>query len=499
MLNWLSRRLLPRQLLLTCVFLTMLPLVTLPESDPDFWWQWLTGKWILAHRALPSHDLYSYTVPSHVWVLQEWLSQIVIAAISGYGLWTDSVLFGAVTLAGLYFIYRAGGGKRQPYVIAAAVLTLSVIIPVAVWGPRSQMYTFTFTALLIYWLLDYLDGRGRQISYFPLIMLLWSNLEAGFMIGFVFLGIAMFAESVTWLGDRRNQKAFGHLRHLGLVTVGSVIAVALNPNGWRTWTYPIETILSRAQQRFIVEWQSPNFHQLSMRPLEFSIVVFLVIFAISRPSLFEWLLVACTMVLTLDAARMLSLYVAASMPVLSRRLTWWWDNQAADWKRKVSRHVGTTKPSGTMTVASLLVIVAVSALMVWRTALPLTQESQLVSQDFPVSAANYLAHHDLKGRMFNQYDWGGYLAYRFYPRRKVFIFGEAELMGDPLIFQYNDVASLAPNWYSILNRYRVNYVVFNRGLPLSEVLARMPSWQLCYRDKLAVIYVRGASCPATSR
>jgi hypothetical protein len=110
-----------------------------------------------------------------------------------------------------------------------------------------------------------------------------------------------------------------------------------------------------------------------------------------------------------------------------------------------------------------------------------------------VAAAAWLAAHPEVGtRMYNQYGWGGYLAYRFYPQpnRRVFIFGEAALMGDPLLNQYEDVQTLQPDWKQVLDEYRVDYIVYNRGEALANVLATQPDWKLVYEDAIAVIYVR---------
>ena len=94
--------------------------------------------------------------------------------------------------------------------------------------------------------------------------------------------------------------------------------------------------------------------------------------------------------------------------------------------------------------------------------------------------------------MFNQYGFGGYLAYRFYPQpnRRVFIFGEAALMGDSLLNEYADVYYVRSDWKKVLDKYGVDYVVENRGDPLPNLLAKQPDWTLVYQDKVAVIYVR---------
>src|SRR5438034_964089 len=48
----------------------------------DTWWQMATGRWILEHRALPTHDEFSYTVPAHPWIEMRW-----VYCILAYTLW----------------------------------------------------------------------------------------------------------------------------------------------------------------------------------------------------------------------------------------------------------------------------------------------------------------------------------------------------------------------------------------------------------------------------
>jgi hypothetical protein len=118
--------------------------------------------------------------------------------------------------------------------------------------------------------------------------------------------------------------------------------------------------------------------------------------------------------------------------------------------------------------------------------------------NYPVAAADWLAAHPTVGtRMFNEYAWGGYLAYRFYPTqtRRVFIYGESELMGDTLLAQYADVNNLRSDWSKILDDYRVDYVVFPTDTPLVSALDISPTWQRVYSDSMAVIFVRNGTTP----
>ena len=47
-------------------------------QDPDFWWHLRVGRWIVDNGKLPSHDLFTYTVPDHVWTDHEYLTEILM-------------------------------------------------------------------------------------------------------------------------------------------------------------------------------------------------------------------------------------------------------------------------------------------------------------------------------------------------------------------------------------------------------------------------------------
>jgi hypothetical protein len=171
---------------------------------------------------------------------------------------------------------------------------------------------------------------------------------------------------------------------------------------------------------------------------------------------------------------------------------WWREFAAArNWKLTVP-----PRPAfAVITAAALLVIVGATSLRVASTISPARQQ-QVDVANYPVGAADWLAAHPEVGtRMFNQYGFGGYLAYRFYPEpnRRVFIFGEAALMGDDLLNEYADVYYVRSNWKQVLDKYGVDYVVENRGDPLPNLLATQPDWKLVYEDKVAVIYIRTTS------
>jgi hypothetical protein len=221
-------------------------------------------------------------------------------------------------------------------------------------------------------------------------------------------------------------------------------------------------------------------------------MVFIVIagFALRRPRLYEFLLTMAALGLAFQSVRHVALFVAAATPVMIATYSDYWKELAS---KRGWTFPPLARPLFAVTTAVALVLISVVAVVKIDADVNPTVQTKLDASSYPKGASDWLAAHPEVGtRMFNQYGWGGYLAYRFYPdpNRRVFIFGEAELMGDPLLNQYDDVQNLRTDWKAILDQYHVDYVVFNRGAALSNVLATQPEWTMVYQDSVAVIYIR---------
>jgi hypothetical protein len=487
----LNERLSAKTLLLGGVMIVTLSLYISSVQDPDFWWHLRIGRWMVENGRLPSTDIFTFTVPGHVWTDHEYLTEILMWLVySTTGVVGISIAFGLITWAGFWVMYHQV--RRQPWVIVGIGLAIAAVAGSPIWGPRAQMITFFFTCLELYWLQGYLSGRSRALNVFPLLMILWANLHGGWVIGFVWLGVALGAELLGWAWDRSNPAHRAHVRFLAIITVFSVVAVAATPHGFSLYPYPFQTQGSVAQQKLIVEWFSPDFHEVYLRPFEAMIFLTIIGFTLRRPSLYEFLLTLTALGLALQSVRNVVLFVAAATPVLINCYSAYWKelSQARGWKLELPARA----IFAVVTAIVLVVIVLATALRITDSINPDKQRS-LVAASYPVGAADWLAAHPEVGtRMYNQYGWGGYLADRFYPdpNRKVFIFGEAALMGDPLLNQYEDVQTLRTDWKQVLDQYKVDYVVYNKGEALANVLATQPEWTLVYQDSVAVIYVRTA-------
>jgi hypothetical protein len=484
--------------------LAVAAVVIRPVTDVDFWWHVQTGRWILAHRRLPANDLFTYTAAGHPWTDHEYLTEVLMWLVqSRLGLAGVSVAFGLVTVLGFAVLLRTAAMKRPAYVVLGLGLMLSALAGAPVWGARPQMVTFSLACLELYWLQRYLAGEGSAIRWFPLVMVLWANLHGGWMIAFVFLGLAIISElwltlhpdegqarlaPTRWLAGPQGREHVGRARRLGIVWLLSAAAVACTPNGLGLYLYPLRTQLSTAQQRFNLEWQTPNLHEPGLLPFFAMLLLLVVGFSLRRPRLFDLLLAVTTLGMALLSGRHIALFVAATTPALVGSWSDAWrpaGERLRAWRRPTA--------SKRLTAATAVALSLVAATVGTTVARAEASQDQVLSELYPVAAVNrLLAGRPACDRIFNEYVWGGYLIERLPSdsRRRIFIFGEADVMGDPLIYRYENVIQVGPGWLANLQRSGADCVLVRPDSSLAGALATRPDWRLAYSDRVAVLYRR---------
>ena len=94
------------------------------------------------------------------------------------------------------------------------------------------------------------------------------------------------------------------------------------------------------------------------------------------------------------------------------------------------------------------------------------------------------------GRLLNSYNWGGYLIWRLYPERLVFIDGRVDLYASKVLDDFVRVYKVRENWSEVLDDYQVDTVLCERQATLSALLTESSSWDLVYSDDIAALFRR---------
>ena len=105
---------------------------------------------------------------------------------------------------------------------------------------------------------------------------------------------------------------------------------------------------------------------------------------------------------------------------------------------------------------------------------------------FPVGAVYYLKEEKPPGRLFNAYNWGGYLTWRL-PEYQVFVDGRTDLFGDEIILEWLKIVNADDMWQKSLEDWKINTILVEKKQPITKVL-EANGWREVYVDNLSTIY-----------
>jgi hypothetical protein len=153
---------------------------------------------------------------------------------------------------------------------------------------------------------------------------------------------------------------------------------------------------------------------------------------------------------------------------------------------------------GSVSRANLAILVLVVALMGYRI-ISMTNEEALAEQrSFPKAAVNFIRQQELKGPLFNLYEWGGYIIWKLHPEMKVYIDGRPEIYGDRYVQEYVDSYFGRRSWREPLERDHIQTVLIEPDAPLASLLRESEAWETAFEDNISVLFVRRAGVSETS-
>src|SRR5438552_3619217 len=496
-----------RWLLFTAIF----SLAAVPPLDPDLWWHLANGRLIITTGSIPHLDLYSFSAAGHPWVMHEWLSDLSMYLLyQAGGLPLLVALFaGVVGGSGicLYVLLR----RSNLHPTLSAVLTLiGALAGSTAWGARPQLLNMLLTGMLLVGLGYYQRGRLSPLLLPPFIWL-WANLHSGFLVGIIIAGLFLLGEwfdayrSPTTGMPARGRAGFGWAVAAGVVLCG------VNPSGVQTLLFPLGTLTSPLIQNNIQEWASPDFH--SMAGLMFETIVFLTLGGLAtgkvKARTHEWLWAFALLYLALASQRNVPLFVIGAAPLAARcaqaLLVTLSSILPAVARRPAAQAalrwtpIRPNRPTAALGVLNLALLVVAVAVMIAYRAVPnlrSADEAAAIASVFPVRAADALQAVGKPVRIFNYYDYGGYLLWRLYPHgSRIFIDGRVAVYGSALFSRYLRVSYLADGWPSVIAQTDPDAIVLPSGHPLVGLLEQDPAWQLFSHDRVATVFTRVGFAP----
>src|SRR4051795_7137226 len=156
--------------------------------DPDTMWQITVGQWIIDHRAVPTADVYSFTMQGQPWISTQWFSQVVYAKAYAIAGWSGPVVLAAAAIGATFALLTKFLSRRlsesTTLVFVAAALALTVPHLLA----RPHVLALPVMVAWVGGLIAAADRRGAPSFWLLPLMLLWANLHGGFVFGLLLIG-----------------------------------------------------------------------------------------------------------------------------------------------------------------------------------------------------------------------------------------------------------------------------------------------------------------------
>ena len=452
----------------------LLGLFSTEMSDPDSWWHLATGRYIVHQHRLPVPDLFAYTTAVAPLALEEasvrrfnltheWLAQSAWYGIQAAGGFGAVVLWKAVLLTLLCGLTGWVAKRRTGSWLWGAAATLAAAaLAVEFAHDRPSILSYVFTAAFI----AILEDRQR-LWLLPVLSLVWANCHGGFFLGWTVCG-AYAIDALARRAPDRNR--------IVIAGVVAVLASGINPNGFAS----LATLLHYRRspmQATLIEWSRAD---LWGPPYAFDLLLYgaaiSLLLAWRRVRISDWLLFTVFAAASLMAFRN-EMLIGVAAPILIATYAP---------KRAV--------PARYFAMAATLVL---SVATVWQTARGNFFQLRAAEWAYPGGAVDFLREHRIDARLFNTYEYGGYLIWRGQP---VFIDGRA--LSEAVFQDYRQILGAPPADPSrgqLLDRYGVGAIAangfeYNSGVlyPLVLALAQPAgdAWKLVYQDAGAMVFLR---------
>jgi hypothetical protein len=427
------------------------------------------GAAILASRAIPGADTYTFTVAGLPWVDQQWLAQVALALLHRLGGWELLAVTRAAMVASAFGLVAAAATARGAAPRTAAILALLAFgLAAPALALRAQLAGVLLFAVLL-WLVAGRERHPARLWLAPFVVLLWANVHGSVVLAPVLLGAAWLEDLAAGRPGRRS---------LVVLALGLVATLA-NPFGVGVWAYAAGIGSNSGVTAQVSEWQRTS--PFTVTGLLFYVSAAAVaMLVVRRRERLAWPAVGWLAVLFLVGAWTV------------RGLAWWPLGAAVTIAGWLPAGAPRRRPANRINavVVAMLSLAVVAALPWWRPADPLTGRAGLLAYA-PSGAAAALRSAAVPGdRVFAPQELGSWLEWAV-PGAAYFVDSRIELFPAPVWAEYEVVAAGGSDAGPLLDRHGVRFVLADPSSPLARRLLDGGAWVVVHRDAESVLLRRG--------
>ena len=444
-------------------------------TDPDLWWHLRNAQYLFTTGHFPAADSYSYTAPGAAVLPFEWLAEMAYylafkwAGLPGVFLLVF-LLCAAIVLGIFRLSYLASHDVTNSFLatVAAAILMAISI------GARTLLFGWLYLVILLLILEAARRDDWKWLWLVPPLFCVWVNSHGSWPMGMAVFGIFIasgvlegnwgHAYAARWSGPQ--------LRKLLITAGASVVALFVNPFGYRLVIFPFHVMFGAKSSGpdFIQEFASVDFHTPWGKVAMVLIlgVLLIAVFSEERWRLDELGFIMLALYFSLTNIRFMFLTAILVPPILAKRL-------------KLMTPYDKNADKSLYNAIALVIL-----LCAFTVSTPRRFQSPV---NYPERAVAYMKTNGIQGRLFHDWAWGGYLIWHT-PEVKVFIDGRGEPYGPTGVFKDYWSAISIQNPQTVLDKYKVDYVLMPPDSSLSSFLKFSPAWSVLYSDETSVLFHR---------
>ncbi|MEE9543090.1 MAG: hypothetical protein V3V95_04835 [Thermodesulfobacteriota bacterium] len=480
--------------------------------DYDVWFHIKAGEYMLAHREILKVDVFSYTALGEPWLTHEWLFEILIYLVYALGSLSGVTLFKALIITAVFAVYlvyfRRISASGPVYIV---VLAIASILARERFIERPEIITYLFSALFITMLeilrrksAGFFRFKEERLWVLPVLMILWANFHSGAIFAIAITGAYALGELAGAFSGALKVKSKGslleqvsgskRLRAFILILFLTFIAGFFNPNTYHVYTYPFQALdISSTTGLNLAEYARPLWATDSFFFVAFflSLVIFIVNIVINfrRTVIAHLTLFVFFSLLALKYNRNIAIWAIISAPFV----VYYIDELLSYWP---SIMPATGKPGNSpATLAVRIIAVALAILIVLpfpvRAARAGWWGPGIMEGVFPERAINFLDKNSINGNMFNSYEFGGYLIWRSFPERKVYIDGRSDIYID-LLMEQRKLSILG--FEKLVETYDIDYLILSYSPSTVKYVNPNPVFgkmlALVFFDDVSMVYLR---------
>jgi hypothetical protein len=471
-------------------------------TDGDTGWHIRAGEWILQHGTVPKTDIFSFTKPHDPWFAWEWAWDVAFAGIHRVAGLAGVAFVNACLLCFIsVLLFRLIRRCCDNDLLSFAFTLMAMCGSTLHWLARPHLVSWLLLLAFLHILASAEQGRVKQLRWLPLLMLIWTNVHGGFLIGIMLVLSAaagqacrkVFGKQPSWNSALAAAEPY-------LLSTGFCIAATfVNPYTWRLHAHILSYLRDSKLLDNIAEFQSISFHHGTA--LFFECMLLLgagaVWWCLRSGKFAPAILIVLWGHLALLSGRNIPLFLFVASPWAAAMLRDAFRSaKSAPWLARclatasdICNDLRHLDRSSHLPLASALTVAVMAVL--FSTGRP-GFESQFDVNVFPIQSVPALAGM-MKARVFTYDQWGDYLIYRFYPGAKVFMDGRSDFYGPEFVDSYLQLLNADHQWQSRLKRYAIDVVVLKPEAPLAKVLKQCANWSLVFDNGSVLVFKAGGN------